>query len=217
MKGTRQTIEFLVVCLLSGTTGIVGADEPPGLVLRKGTIAWKATLQQARNVIEEDMRPATSEASRILEQLAKRPRSEQDRDDNKFGCRRLDSIDVLRCHLACCVDFGEEKTLRFATLYFKNDRFYRYDIAFPLALYKKVETATKQKYGKPTSTEENPLMNLRGDRFSTIVEQWRRGNTLLVLGSRGGEGKIFLSYIEAYYLPIARQVAESEPKVKLPF
>jgi hypothetical protein len=77
--------------------------------------------------------------------------------------------------------------------------------------------ATRKKYGKPTKSEENIMTNLRGDRFDNLVEQWKLANTLIVLGSRGGGGKIFLSSIDVYYLPIYRQILESQPKMKLPY
>jgi hypothetical protein len=198
MKGSRQTISFLVVFLLSGVPVITAAEEPFGLILRKGLIVWKSTLQQARNFIEEDIHPDTS-----------RPRS--------FACEQTDSPGVLRCSLACCVDFGEGETLRFATLYFYKDQFYHYNIAFPLALYRKIADATKKKYGKPTKSEEGTMTNLRGDRFDNLVEQWRQENTLIVLSSRGGGGKIFLSYLDVYYTSIYRQILENQPKPKLPY
>jgi hypothetical protein len=210
MKNPRQAITFLIVLLLSGAPAFTSAEEPVGLLLRKGTIAWKASLQQARNFIEEDMRPSTSGRMKVL-------RSDAVKDDNKFSCRQLDSPGVLRCQLACCVDLGEGDTLRFATLYFENDQFYRYDITFPLALYKQMEEATQKKYGKPTKSEENIITNLHGNQFNSIIEQWKLKNTLVVLGSRGGAGKIFLSYIHVYYIPLAQEVTKNEPKMKLPF
>ena len=136
MQGIRQAISFLVVFLLAGTPVLSGAEEPVGLTLRKGTIVWKATLQQARKFIEEDMHPDTSFG----------PRS--------FSCEQTDSPGVLRCNLACCVDFGEGKTLRFATLYFHKDQFHHSKIIFPVALYQKIAEATRKKYGKPTKSEE---------------------------------------------------------------
>jgi|RhiMethySRZTD1v2_1073278.scaffolds.fasta_scaffold138734_4 hypothetical protein len=219
MKGARQTISFLIIFLLLGTPVITCAEEPLGLILRKGSIVWKSTLQQARNFIEEDMRP-----NRPLRMKTFRPKDSGDdtekdteKDDRKFSCEKTDSPSVLRCNLACCVDFGEGKTLRFATLYFYGDQFYQYKIAFPLDLYQKIAEANKQKYGKPTKSEESVMTNLRGDRFNNLVEQWKLENTLVVLGSRGGEGKIFLSHLDVYYLPIYRQVLETQPKTKLPY
>jgi len=154
MQGTRQAISFLVVFLLAGTPVLSGAEEPVGLTLRKGTIAWKATLQQARKFIEEDMQPDTY-----------RPRS--------FSYEQTDSPGVVRCDLASCVDFGEGKTLRFATLYFHKDQFYHSKITFPVALYQKMAEATRKKYGKPTKSEEGTITNLRGARFDNLVEQWK--------------------------------------------
>ena len=55
MKNARQAITFLIVLLVSGTPAVTSAEEPVGLLLRKGTVAWKSSLQQARNFIEEDM------------------------------------------------------------------------------------------------------------------------------------------------------------------
>jgi hypothetical protein len=48
-----------------------------------------------------------------------------------------------------------------------------------------------KKYGKPTKSEESTMTNLRGDRFDNIVEKWRLENTVIVLGSRGEDGKSF--------------------------
>ena len=61
------------------------------------------------------------------------------------------------------------------------------------------------------------MTNLRGDRFDNLVEQWKLENTLIVLGGRGGDGKIFLSSIDVYYLPVYQQIPESQPKMKLPY
>jgi hypothetical protein len=198
MKDARRAIRFLVVLLLLGTPVITGAEEPVGLMLRKGTIAWKATLQQARNFIEEDMRPDTGRKMLTL----KGSRDDTEEDDNKFSCGPTDTPSVIRCNLACCVDFGEGKTLRFATLYFHGDRFYHYNIAFPIALYQNMAEATQKKYGSPTKSEDKPITNLRGNQFDNIVKYWKQENTLIVLGSRGGAGKIALSYIDVYYTPI---------------
>lgn len=220
MKGAKQTTSFLIVFLLSGTPVITGAEEPVGLTLRKGTIVWKAPLQQARNFIEENMRPDTpdpSEALRRLEQLAGQPLSKQAVDENKFSCAKTDVPGVLRCPLACCVDFGEGKTLRFATLYFYGDQFYHHQIVFPLSLYQQISEATKKKYGKPTKSEQGTVTNLRGTQFDNIDESWKLGNTLIVLGSRGGDGQIFLSHLDVYYLPIYRKALENQPKAKIPY
>ena len=213
MKVARQAISFLVVSLLLGTPMITGAEEPFGLILRKGSIVWKSTFQQARNFIEEDMRP---DAPRRMLTLGGN-KDDREEDDNKFSCGQTDTPGVLRCTLACCVDFGEGKTLRFATLFFYRDQFYHYKITFPLALYQKIAEASKEKYGKPTKSEESMMTNLRGDRFNNLVEQWKLENTLVVLGSRGGGGKVFLSHLDVYYLPIYRQIAEAQPKTKLPY
>src|SRR5262249_16102428 len=163
---------------------------------------WKSTLQQARNFIEVDMRPDAP--PRLL--VVPGNRDDREEENNKFSCGQTESPGVLRCHLACCVDFGEGKTLRFATLHFHRDQFCHYNIAFPLAVYQNIAEATKKKYGKPTKSEESTVTNLRGDRFANIVEQWKLENTLIVLGSRGGEEKIFLSYIDVYYTPVCWQI-----------
>jgi hypothetical protein len=204
----------MVVLLLSGTPVITGAEEPVGLTLRKGTIAWKATLQQARNFIEEDMRPDRPRRMKVLKGF--RDDTDED-DDDKFSCEKTDSPGVLRCNLACCVDLGEGDTLRFATLYFYGDQFYYYEITFPLALYQNMAEAIRKKYGKPTKSEESTSTNLRGNQFDNLVEKRKLENTLIVLSSRGGAGRIFLSSIDVYYLPIYRQILESQPQMKLPF
>jgi hypothetical protein len=217
MQDARQAVSFLIALFLLGAPVITGAEEPVGLTLRKGTIVWKATLQQARSFIEENMRPntPTDKAREALERLAGQHKT--DEDDNKFSCKKTGVPGVLRCHLACCVDFGEEQTLRFATLYFHGDQFYHYTITFPLALYQTIAEATKKKYAKPTKSEEGTVTNLRGDQFSNIIETWRLKNTLLVLGKRGGDRSIFLSYIDVYYIPIYQQISKSQPEMKLPF
>jgi hypothetical protein len=213
-KGARRVISFLVVFLLSRTPVITGAEEPVGLTLRKGTIVWKATLQQARSFIEEDMRPDTSGRMKTLG-------GDTVKDDNKFSCEKTDSPGVLRCNLACCVDLDEGKTLRFATLYFHNDQFYHYKITFPVALYQKMAEATKKKYGKPTKSEESTITMrswlLRGTQFDNLVEQWKLADTLIVLQGRGGGGKIFLSSVDVYHIPIYRQILENQPKIKTPY
>ena len=141
-----------------------------------------------------------------------------EKEDNKFSCAQSpDSPGVLRCTLACCVDLGEGKTLRFATLYFYRDQFYHYQINFPLALYQKMSEGTKQKYGKPTKSEEGAITNLWGARFDNIDESWKLDNTLVVLGSRGGNRQIGLSHLDVYYLPLYRQVLGDQPKAKLPY
>ena len=226
MKGARQTVSFLIVFLLLGTPVITCAEEPLGLILRKGLIVWKSTLPQARNFIEEDMHPDRPKTLRLAKPLRlkgagddteKDTEQDMEKEDNKFSCGPTESPGVLRCTLACCVDFGEGKTLRFATIYFYRDQFYHYQINFPLALYQTISEGTKKKYGKPTKSEEGAITNLYGARFDNIDETWKLENTLIALGSRGGNRQIALSHLDIYYIPIYRQVLGDQPKAKLPY
>jgi hypothetical protein len=187
------------------------AEEPRGLLLRKGMIAWQMTLAQARPLVEENIRPNT------MQLLANQKKE-------GFGCQPQGK-GVTRCIWACCVDLGEPDTLHFSTLSFYNDKFYAYSVNFNTTQFPRIAAALAARLGPPSREEQENRSNfnvMQGDLNTYIVntKRWDIGNVMILLADRGG-GQ-FAGQLYATYLPLARQVTppmrqDEVPPSKLPF
>jgi hypothetical protein len=123
---TPHCLVILSLGLFMLTAGPVsGGEEPRGLLLRKGLLTWQATVNDARRFIEENIHPNIPTLIRGQKQAG-------------FGCELQGGPGVTRCTWACCVDLGEKDIVHFATLWFFNDRFYAYDVAFNIAQYSRL-------------------------------------------------------------------------------
>jgi hypothetical protein len=194
---------ILTLCLVLLLVGQVSAsEEPRGLLLRKGLVRWQATLTEARKFIEENIRPKKPP------KLVK----DQNEEEEGFRCEREATPGVTQCIWACCVDLGEKDTVHFATLWFHNDRFYAYDIAFATAQFPRLFTTLEKKFGRPSKEEQksqiNPAFMLWRGVSSYIVntKRWDLGNTVILLADRGGQGKPLAGDMYVVYLPIAREI-----------
>jgi hypothetical protein len=207
---------ILVLSLILLLVGQVSAsEEPQGLLLRKGLVRWQLTLKDARTFIEENIRPNTL---RLL----------TTQKEEGFGCEREATPGITRCIWTCCVDLGAENTVHFATLWFYNDRFYAYDVAFATVQFPRLFAQLEKKFGRPSKEEQesriNPtfMLNHYGmNNYIVNTKRWDVGNTVILLADRGGQGKPLAGHIYATYLPLARKIPmekkNSEPSAKLPF
>jgi len=206
-------LAIMVGCSVHGPQ----SEEPQGLLLRKGLLRWQAPLKEARTFIEEDVRPQ----SLVLLKGQK---------EEGFRCEEQAPPGVTRCIWACCVDLGVKDTVYFATLWFHNDRFYAYNVAFPTALFPRLFAALEKTFGRPSKEEQesqiNPafmlgLGNFGMSNYIVNTKRWDVGNTVILLADRGGQGKPLAGYIYVAYLPLARAIPteqkKSEPDAKLPF
>ena len=203
----------LVVVLLLCTGIGQAAEEPRGLLLRKGMIAWQMPLAQARPLVEEKIRPNT------MQLLVGQKKDE-------FGCQPQGK-GVTRCIWACCVDLGEPDIVHFSTLSFYNDKFYAYSVNFDTNQFPRIAAALVARLGRPSRDEQENRSNLnvlQGGLNTYIVntKRWDVGNVVILLADRGG-GQ-FAGQLYATYLPLARQATaapperqDEAPSPKLPF
>lgn len=209
----RHRLPFLAMLVLSAAQAFA-ADEPRGLQMRKGLVAWQVSLSDARTFIEENIRPKT------LNLLA-------NQKPEGFGCVREGTGGVSRCNWACCVDLGESGIVQFSTLWFINDHFYAYDVTFDTPQFARLEAAVRSRLGAPSremqETQVSPNV-LQGGISSYVVntKRWDVGNAVVLLSDRGGQGKLLAGHIYVTYLPLAREATPpaaqpNEPPAKLPF
>jgi hypothetical protein len=203
----RPLVAVLLLCADIGQA----AEEPHGLLLRKGMIVWQMPLAQARPLVEENIRPNT------MQLLANQKKE-------GFGCQPQGK-EVTRCVWACCVDLGEPDIVHFSTLWFYNDRFYAYSVNFNTNQFPRVTAALAARLGPPSREEQENRSNLnvlQGGLHTYIVntKRWDVGNVVILLADRGG-GQ-FTGQLYATYLPLARQATpprheDETPAPKLPF
>jgi hypothetical protein len=201
---------LMIVLLLCIGTG-QAAEEPRGLLLRKGMVTWQMPLAQARPLVEENIRPNT------MQLLANQKKEE-------FGCKPQDK-EITRCVWACCVDLGEPDIVHFATLSFYNDKFYAYSVNFNTNQYPRIGAALAARLGQPSREEHENRSNLnvlQGGLNTYVVNttRWDVGNVVILLADRGA-GQ-FAGQLYATYLPLARQATppraqDEAPAPKLPF
>lgn len=195
----------LAVVLLLTTDVGRAADEPRGLLLRKGMIAWQMSLAQARPLVEENIRPKT------MQLLANQKKDE-------FGCEPQGK-GITRCIWACCVDLGEPNTVHFSTLWFYNDKFYAYSVKFNTNQFPRLSAALAERLGPPSheGQENRSNFNVLQHGINTYIvneKRWDVGNVVTLLSDRGG-GQ-FAGELYATYLPLARQATPPKPKDEAP-
>src|SRR5215831_15768957 len=191
-------------------------EEPRGLLLRKGLVNWQVTLNEARTFIEENIHPRTLHLLR-------------NQKEEGFRCERESVQGVSRCIWACCVDLGEKGIVQFATLWFYNDSFYAYDVAFDTGRFPRLFSTLETKFGKPSKEEQlsqmAPNLMLGGFGLSTYIvntKRWDISNVVVLLSDRGGQGKPLVGHMYVAYMPLLRETipAQKENKgtgAKLPF
>ena len=199
----------MLVCAVTAA-----ADEPGGLLLRKGMVQWETTLAEARKLVETDIRPNMPNLLRDQKPLG-------------FGCERGGKVGVVVCNWACCVDLGLKDNVHFATLWFLNDRFYAYDVAFNTGQFPGLLAALVSRLGAPSKEEQESrivpnLMTQGMGSYVISTKRWDAGNTVVLLSDRGGQGKPLAGHIYVAYLPLAREAApppteDTTPRAKLPF
>jgi hypothetical protein len=204
------TSAFAILLVCAAANG----DEPRGLLLRKGSVPWETTLADARRLVEEDIRPNL-------------PNLLRDRKPVGFGCERGGKVGVVVCNWACCVDLGLQGTVHFATLWFLNDRFYAYDVAFNTGQFPGLQAALVSRLGPPSKEQQEsrvaPGLTMQGmSSYVVNTKRWDAGDTVVVLADRGGQGKPLAGHLYVAYLPIAREAApppaeDTIPRAKLPF
>jgi hypothetical protein len=208
-----------MVFLVTGEA--IAGQEPKGLILRKGQVRWGASIKEARQFIEADVKPDR------IPRLIKPPPGEKEEEEG-FSCSKGDEPGVLYCRLACCVDLGEKNIVHFATMWFHNDRFYGYRVTFNTNYFNNLTSALGRRFGKPTKEDQetvtapNPLAWQFGfGTFLKHTKRWETETTIIMLSDRGGEGKALVGEMVVVYVPILREVSrtreKNEPKVDLPF
>jgi len=200
----------LIVVLLLSSVGHA-AEEPRGLLLRKGMIAWQMNLAEARPLVEENIRPNT------VQLLANQKKDE-------FGCGPQGK-GITRCVWTCCVDLGEPDTVHFSTLWFYDDKFYAYSVNFGVNQFTRIAAQLAVRLGPPSREEQEtrPNFNATMGGLSTYIvntKRWDVGDVVILLADRGG-GPL-ASQLYATYLPLARQAKPPRPQgeapsAKLPF
>jgi len=201
-----------VVSLLMGEA--LASEEPRGLLLRKGLVSWQVTLNEARTFIEENIHPKTL---RLL----------RNQKEEGFRCEREAIQGVSHCVWACCVDLGEKDIVHFATLWFYNDRFYAYDVAFDTVQFPRLLSTLATKFGKPSKEEQASQVapNFMMGGMSTYIvntKRWDLGNAVVLLSDRGGQGKPLAGHMYVAYMPLLRETIpakkeDNETRAKLPF
>ena len=201
----------MLACLAAQASA---SEEPRGLQLRKGLVAWQVTLNEARPLVEENIRPKTL---RLL----------KNQKEEGFGCEREGTRGVSRCTWACCVDLGERDIVHFATLWFYKDRFYAYEVTFDTPQFARLYSAVLGRLGTPSKETQETRMNLnlmQGGASTYIVntKRWDAGNSVILLDDRGGQGKLLAGRMYVTFLPLAREALpekqpDSELPAKLPF
>jgi hypothetical protein len=216
MKVSRRFDILLlgIVLLLMGPA--LASEEPRGLLLRRGLVNWQASLNEARMFIEENIHPNTL---RLL----------RNQREEGFRCEREAVQGVSHCVWACCVDLGEKDIVHFATLWFYNDRFYAYDVAFNTGQFSSLFLTLETKFGKPSKEEQAtqvaPNVILEGFGFSTYVvntKRWDLGNIVVLLSDREGQGKPLAGHLYVAYMPLLRETIPQKKEnkgngAKLPF
>lgn len=195
---------LLVIIMLCADTG-QAAEEPRGLLLRKGMITWQVPLAQARPLVEANIRPNTM---RLL----------ANQKPEGFGCDPQ-ANGVTRCLWACCVDLGEPDTVHFSTLWFYNDKFYAYAVNFTTNQFPRIAAALAARLGPPSREEQENRTNLnvlQGGLNSYVVntQRWDVGDVVVSLADRGAgplAGQLY-----ATYLPLARLATPPKPETQAP-
>ena len=212
MKTIRQSLSTalpwagtLVVVLLLCTDVGQAAEEPRGLLLRKGMIAWQMPLAQARPLVEENIRPNQ------MQLLANQKKE-------GFGCEP-EVNGVTRCIWACCVDLGEPDIVHFSTLWFYNDKFYAYSVNFSTNQFPRLSAALAARLGPPSheGQENRSTLNILQGGLNTYIvttRRWDVGNVVALLSDRGG-GQ-FAGQLYATYLPLAPQATPPKPQDQTP-
>jgi len=205
---------MLALVLAAPFAGASAAEEPRGLLLRRGMIEWQMPLAKARPLVEENIRPKT------LQLLA-------NQKPEGFGCQPDENHRVTRCVWACCVDLGERDLVHFATLSFYDDKFFAYDVTFNTSLFAQLATALAARLGPPSRETQETRTSIRplGGGVSSYVvnlRRWDVGDAAVLLFDRGGGGGELAGELYATYLPLARQAnpprpQDEAPPVKLPF
>ena len=218
MQTTRRSLSMALpmtgalVALILLCAGIAqAAEEPRGLLLRKGMITWQMPLAQARPLVEENIRPNTM---RLL----------ADQKKDGFGCQPQGG-GITRCVWACCVDLGQPDIVHFSTLSFHNDKFYAYSVNFNTMQFPRIAAALAARLGAPSREEQESRSNFNVlqsgiNTYIVNTKRWDVGNVVVLLADRGG-GQ-FAGQLYATYLPLARQATpprrqEAAPPPKLPF
>lgn len=205
---------FLLAVMIGCRGHDLPKEEPRGLILRKGLLRWQDPLTEARNFVEEGIRPTT------LNLLA------GNKNEQSFHCEE-GTRGVTRCVWACCVDLGEKGTLHFATLWFYNNRFYAYDVVFATAWFPSLFSAMEGRFGRPSKEEQesqvSPASVLGEYGISSYIvntKRWDTGNTVIRLSDRGGQGAPLAGHFYVVAVRIEREipiVKANEPVAKLPF
>jgi len=197
-----------VVSLLMGQA--LASEEPRGLLLRKGLVNWQVTLNEAGTFIEENIHPKTL---RLL----------RNQKEEGLRCEREAIQGVSHCVWACCVDLGEKDIVHFATLWFYNDRFYAYDVAFDTVQFPRLLSTLATKFGKPSKEEQESQVapNFMMGGMSTYIvntKHWDLGNAVVLLSDRGGQGKpLAVAYMPLLRETIPAKKEDNETGAKLPF
>jgi len=209
---TLSRIGAATVMLIAPAISARAAEQPRGLLLRKGMIAWQTTLAQARPLVEENVRPKT------LQLLA-------NAKPEGFGCGVAGS-GVTRCVWACCVDLGERDTVHFATLSFYNDKFYAYDVKFNTNLFPRLAGALVARFGPPSNESQENRTNfapMQGgvSTFVVNLKRWDVDDVAVLLFDRGAGGPL-VGELYVAYRPLARLASPPKPQdepppLKLPF
>lgn len=213
-----------IVFLLPG--GGVAGEEPKGLTLRKGQVRWRASLKEARQFIEEDMKLERPSFKPLLKLRGQK--DEPPPPPEGFSCSKGDDPGVVYCRLACCVDLGEQNIVHFATMWFHNDRFFAYRVTFNTNYFDNLSSALERRFGKPTKEDQETVINPNPfawkyglSNFLKHTKRWETETTSVTLADRGGEGKPLVGDMAIAYLPIAREVKkgkdENKPEADLPF
>ena len=125
------------------------------------------------------------------------------------------------------MDLGEKDIVHFATLWFYNDRFYAYDVAFDTVQFPRLLSTLATKFGKPSKEEQASQVapNFMMGGMSTYIvntKRWDLGNAVVLLSDRGGHGKPLAGHMYVAYMPLLRETIpakkeDNETRAKLPF
>jgi hypothetical protein len=206
MNLSNRTLILVMSLVLLLIGQALASEAPRGLLLRRGLMRWQLTLKETSSLVEQNIRPQT-----LYTNLLK---GQNQNKQEGFRCDREGTSGVTQCIWACCVDLGEKDIVEFATLWFHNDRFYAYDVAFNTAQFPRLFATLEEKFGKPSKEEQESQVNpafMLGEGFgssSYIVntKRWDSEDTVILLADRGGQGKLLAGHMYVVYLPIAREI-----------
>lgn len=218
---------FGVMCgvLLLVQASIAAEEEPKGLILQKGLVRWKDSLDMAKRFIEADKRPDAPKV--VLPKIAAEMYKNVLRG-KQFSCEKEDTPGVVHCTWVCCVNLGEKNLLRFATLWFYKDRFFAYKVAFDTNDFSRFAAGFETRFGKPTKEETetkvnpNPLAcQYTACSYVVRTRHWEMETTRISVADRGGNGHVNSGEMTVIYRPIAKEMNEAgkerKPNVVLPF